>query len=299
MTLDDLRVFVAACESGNLSAVARELSRTQSAISQHVRRLETELGLTLLERRPRGVAPTQAGRILHRAAAQGLGHLDLALRELRDLRTGERGTVRVTTGATTMRHFMTAAVVEFRRQHPDVDLEFRTETSSRSCFDALAAGEADLAWITIGAPVRGVEQRPVVQLPWVLAVHAEDPLAQRESIDPADLARIRPIRLPENSVARAQLDGQLAHHEDETAAGTNATTSVADWDTAVLLAGIGLGHAVVPALPGWRASDHPTLRLVPIPGLPPLAVGWAVRQWGALPTLAQEFAETVATQATR
>ncbi|GAB2748222.1 LysR family transcriptional regulator [Kitasatospora kifunensis] len=296
MTLDDLRVFVAACESGNLSAVARDLSRTQSAISQHVRRLESELGLTLLERRPRGVAPTQAGQILHRAASQGLGHLDLALRQLRDLRNGERGTVRITTGATTMRHFMTAAVVHFRRQHPDVNLEFRTETSSRSCFDALAAGEADLAWITIGAAVRGIEQRPVIELPWVLAVHAEDPLAQRELIEPADLSRIRPIRLPENSVARAQLDGQLAHRDDADAE-PNATTSVADWDTAILLAEIGLGHAVVPALPGWRAPDHPTLRLIPIPALPPLAVGWAVRQWGALTSLAQEFAETVATQA--
>ncbi|WP_051966540.1 LysR family transcriptional regulator [Kitasatospora mediocidica] len=290
MTLDDLRVFVAACESGNLSSVARDLSRTQSAVSQHVKRLEAEVGLPLLERLPRGVAPTQAGRILHQAAAAGIGHLELALRQLRDLKQGDTGTVRIVTGATTVRHFMADAVVGFRRQHPHVTLEFRTENSTRRCFEALAANAADLAWITLGAPARGVEQRPVVELPWVLAVSADDPLAGRNSIVAADLARIRLIRLPANSISRARMEEQLALQGVELA----STTSVADWDTAVLLAELGLGHAVVPALPGRTAAGSGRLRLIPIPMLPPLAVGWAVRQWDALSPLTREFADTVA-----
>ncbi|MFE4021590.1 LysR family transcriptional regulator, partial [Streptomyces sp. NPDC059101] len=98
MTLDDLRAFVAVCEAGSLSAVARDLGCTQSAVSQRVKRLEREAGIGLLERRPRGVAPTPAGRILHRAATDGLGGLDLALRRLADMRRGDGGTVRVTTG---------------------------------------------------------------------------------------------------------------------------------------------------------------------------------------------------------
>ncbi|WP_406340996.1 LysR family transcriptional regulator [Streptomyces sp. NBC_00648] len=290
MTLDDLRVFVAACESGNLSAVARDLSRTQSAVSQHVKRLEAELGLPLLERRPRGVAPTQAGRILQQAAAQGIGQIELALRRLRELREGDGGTVRITTGATTVRHFMSDGVVRFRRAHPHVKLEFRTENSSRGCFDALAAGDSDLAWITIGTPARGIEQRPVIELPWVLAVHADDPLARRSSIEAADLAEIRHIQLPANSTSRHHLEEQLASQGVQLA----STTSVADWDTAILLAELGLGHAVVPALPGWTTSGQGALRFVPLPMLPPLAAGWAVRQWDALGPLAQEFAGTVA-----
>lgn len=289
MTLDDLRVFVAACETGNLSAVARDLSRTQSAVSQHVKRLEAELGLPLLERRPRGVAPTQAGRILQRAAAQGIGHIELALRQLRQLQEGDGGTVRIATGATTVRHFMSDAVVRFRAAHPHAGLEFRTENSSRACVDALAAGDSDLAWITIGPPVRGIEQRPVIELPWVLAVHADDPLADRSSVEPADLAAIRHIQLPADSRSRHHLDRQLTGLDVSLA----STTSVADWDTAILLAELGLGHAVVPALPGWTASAPGAVRFVPLPALPPLAAGWAVRQWDALGPLAQEFAGTV------
>ncbi|MFF3726127.1 LysR substrate-binding domain-containing protein [Streptomyces erythrochromogenes] len=291
MTLDDLRVFVAVCRAGSLSAVARDLGCTQSAVSQHVRRLEKQTGTGLLERHARGVVPTEAGRIVLAAAADGIAGLDGALRRVADLVRGGGGTVRVTTGATTVRHFMSEAVVSFRRSHPGVSLEFQTENSSRSCFDALAAGDLDLAWITIGAPVRGIEQRPVMELPWVLAVGAADPLAGRAFLTPADLAGVRHIRLPENSASRAHLDAALA----ESGIHVRSDTSVADWDTALLLAELGLGHAVVPALPGWQVpgSDGP-LRLVPVPALPPLAVGWAVRRWAALAPPALVFAGEVA-----
>ncbi|MEU2774488.1 LysR family transcriptional regulator [Streptomyces sp. NPDC007162] len=295
MTLDDLRVFVAVCRAGSLSAVARELDCTQSAVSQHVKRLERETGVSLLERQPRGVVPTPAGRVLRDAAADGIAGLDLALRRLADLVNGDHGSVRVTTGGTTVRHFMPEAIVAFRQRFPKVNLEFQTETSSRSCFDALAADDLDLAWVTIGGPVRGIEQRTVVDLPWVLAVRADDPLSSRARIDVTDLADIRLIRLPQNSTSGTRLDAAFA----ELGIRSSSDTSVADWDTALLLTELGLGHAVVPALPGWQVpGDAGHLRLVPIPDLPTLPVGWAVRRWDALTPLARIFADTVADSCT-
>ncbi|NDZ90466.1 LysR family transcriptional regulator, partial [Streptomyces sp. SID10115] len=204
MTLDDLRVFIAVCRAGSLSAVARELSCTQSAVSQHVRRLERELGVSLLERQARGVVPTAAGRILQAAASDGIGGIDLAVRRLQEQVRGEGGRVRITTGATSVRHFMTEAVVGFRDRYPRVGLEFQTMSSSRSCFEALAADDLDLAWITVGEPVRGIEQRPVVELPWVLAVRADDPLAVRPRVEPAELAAGQLITPPEGSTSRAR-----------------------------------------------------------------------------------------------
>ncbi|MFD5466480.1 LysR family transcriptional regulator [Kitasatospora sp. NPDC127059] len=290
MTLDDLRVFAAVCRAGSLSAVARELACSQSAVSQHVKRLERELGLTLIERHPRGVVPTQAGRHLQTAVATGLGGIDHALRTIAELARGEGGSVRITTGATSIRHFMSAAVVAFRERFPQVSLEFQTGISSRNCLEALTAGHVDLAWITLGTPVRGVEQRPVADLPWVLAVAAADPLAARERIEPADLQDARLIGLPQNSVSRSQLDDWLG----KSGIRPVFDTSVTDWDTAILLAELGLGHAVVPALPEWQGPGHPGLRLVPLPDLPGLTVGWAARDWDTLGPLARAFAETVA-----
>ncbi|PWI17408.1 LysR family transcriptional regulator [Streptomyces sp. Act143] len=288
MTLDDLRVFVAVCRAGSLSAVARDLGCTQSAVSQHVKRLERETGVALIERQARGVVPTQAGRLLETAAAEGLSGLDGAVRQVRELADGASGYVRVATGATTVRHFMGDAVVAFRRRHPKVNLEFRTVSSGRGSFEALADGTLDLAWITVGAPVRGIDQRVVAELPWVLAVRADDPLAAgREQLEGADLEGVRLIRLPPNSASAAHLEaagGEL---------GVRFTydTNVADWDTALLLAELGVGRAVVPVLPGLVATED--LRLIPVPGLRPLPVGWAVRRWEALSPAARAFADTV------
>ncbi|WP_447035280.1 LysR family transcriptional regulator [Streptomyces sp. DSM 118878] len=290
MTLDDLRVFVAVCRAGSLSAVARDLTCTQSAVSQHVKRLEKEFGVSLLERHARGVVPTSAGRVLAAAASDGIGGIDLAVRRLREQARGDGGTVRVTTGATSVRHFMTEAVVRFRERYPRVGLEFQTMSSSSGCFDALAADDLDLAWITLGEPVRGIEQRPVVALPWVLAVRAGDPLADRPCVELGELAAAQLITPPAGSTSRARFDRRLA----EAGVELPAATSVADWDTAVLLTELGLGRAVVPALPGWRDGAPGGLRMVPVPGLPPLTVGWAVRRWETLTPLARAFADTVA-----
>ncbi len=278
-------MFVAVCEAGSLSAVARAMSCSQSAVSQHIKRLEREVGLALFERRPRGVVLTAAGQVLRQAATEGLGGLDAAVRRLAEMGRGEGGTVRITTGATSVRHFMSRSIVDFRRRHPDVVLEFQTGQSSRQCMETVRDHGADLAWVTIGPPIPGVEQRPVLELPWVLAVHVDDPLAARTLIRPADLAAIRHIALPEHSISRVSLETQLARWGVR----PTASAGVADWDTAFLLAELGICQAIVPALPGTPEQ----VRLVPIAGLPPLTAGWAVRQWAALSPLAVEFAKTM------
>jgi DNA-binding transcriptional LysR family regulator len=123
----------------------------------------------------------------------------------------------------------------------------------------------------------------------VLAVQADDPLATRARIDAPDLSDIRLVRLPPNSTSGAHLDAAFT----ELGIRVGSDTSVADWDTALLLAELGLGHAVVPAVPGLPTPEDGPLRLVPIPALPPLSVGWAVRRWDALPPLARAFADIV------
>ena len=290
MTLDDLRVFIRVYETGNLSAVARTLCCTQSAVSQHIKRLEKQTGLVLIERQPRGVAPTQAGRILYQAALGGIASLDAAFRQLGELRDGRGGTVSVTTGGVSVRHFMAQAIAAFRRRHPHVTLEFRSAYSTRQCIELLHSGQVDLAWITLGQPQPGIQQRPVIELPWVLVTHAGDPLAAQDCIAPGDLATIRYIAYPESSASRKQLEDRFIR----LGISPPVPVGLADWDTAILLAELGIGHAIVPALPRLADPSGNRVRAVPIPALDPLTVGWAVRQWNVLSPLATEFAELVA-----
>ncbi|MFE0045233.1 LysR family transcriptional regulator [Streptomyces albireticuli] len=293
MTLDDLKVFVMVCEARNLSAVAREMNCSQSAVSQHVRRLEKEVGLTLMERQSRGVAPTEAGRILQRAASDGLTALGEGLRALEELRTGQGGGVVIATGATTIRNFLGAAIKEFCREYPEVGLEFHTERSSHRCLEALRTGAVDLAWVTItaeAAGTQGVEQRPVISLEWVLAVRADDPLAGETALAAEDLARTRLIRPPTGTSSGRQVEDYLGAHGLPPRA---TTTRATDWDTALLLAEMGLGHALIPAVPGLVGQCADNVRLIPVGGIPSLDVGWAARQWSALSPAARQFADTV------
>src|SRR5262249_52326935 len=138
----------------------------------------------------------------------------------------------------------------------------------------------------------GIQQRPIVRLPWILAVHPGDPLATRDSIGPADLATIRYIAYPETSASRQQLEQGFAR----LGITPRAPAGIADWDTATLLAELGIGHPLLPALPRPTAPTDTPARTPPTPALDPPPVGWAVRQWNALSPLAAEFAELVAAQ---
>ena len=222
------------------------------------------------------------------AARQGIGGIELALRRLSELTQGEAGTVRITTGATAVRHFMSEAVVEFRFRHPRVNLEFLTSSSSASCFTALLEDDLDLAWVVMpGGEVPGIELRPVMDLAWVLAMRGGEVYSDRAWIEVPELSGLRLIRLPEGSISGGTIDAALAE------VSLAADAGVADWDTALLLAELGVGHAVVPALPGWPLLGDGNMRLVPIRGLPPLTVGWAVRSWPALSPSARAFADAV------
>ncbi|MGW3370105.1 LysR family transcriptional regulator [Streptosporangium canum] len=291
MTLDDLRVFVEVCERGSFTAVARALSCSQSAVSQHVRRLEREFGLSLLERRPRGVLPTSAGRLLRDAAVAGVGRIDAVALQLRALAAGGAGEVRVSSGAATVRHFMPEAILELRRRHPGVQLTLRTQPTSRACLTDLAANRADIALISISGPIADVELRPIVDLQWSLAVSRDDPMAARASLSAAELADIPNIVLPVSSSSRGRLEAVFGE-------GVLPPQAVSDWDTALLLAELGVSRAVVATVPNpnWAPSVHPALRLVPIPELPGPTAGWAARSWADLDPPAVEFAELVARQ---
>jgi DNA-binding transcriptional LysR family regulator len=293
MTLEDLRVFVAVCEARNLTSVARALGCTQPAVAQHVSRLERELGVSLLERGPRGVAPTPAGRLLHEASSAGLGGLALALQEIERLRLGRGGRLAIATGGTTVRHFMGEAVREIRERFPDVPVQFTPANSTGHCFDILAERKADLAFVTIGDPVRGFEQRAALHLPLVVLVQRDDPLATRRRLRIADLDGLRCITLSESTLSYRLIGDILTRHRVR----LQPNLRVDDHDTARVFVELGLGHSIMPVVHAKHFEQEGRVRAVPISGLPPIAVGWAARSFALLPPAAFAFMELVAESA--
>lgn len=289
MTLEDLRILVAACEAGSLSSLARDLKRTQSAVSQHITRLESELGVKLFERHARGVEPTAAGRVLKDFALEGLDAIEVGLQRIRALQHGEAATLTLTTGGTTVRHFMMNAIVRFRKAHPGVNLRFLPGGSTKRCFEILRLSQADLGFITIGEPTRGIQVRTVAQQRLFLLVAKDDALAHKRRLRVADLAGIRYIGL----------SGGTTHHSAiEQAAlerGLELKPEIVfdDFDTAKVFVELGLGHAIVPAVQAHNFSKAGSVKAVAIVDLPPVSIGWAFRHWHHLSPAAQTFAGMV------
>jgi len=93
MDVRQLRYFIAIAELGSVSAAAHRLGVAQPSLSQHVKHLEEELGVTLLIRSPRGVSLTDSGQILLAHATSILNSVELAVSDIKD-RSGElRGAV--------------------------------------------------------------------------------------------------------------------------------------------------------------------------------------------------------------
>ncbi|MEV0115070.1 LysR family transcriptional regulator [Streptomyces sp. NPDC050844] len=120
-----MQVLRAVVTSGSVTAAARNLGYTPSAVSQQMAALEKEAGIALLERTGRGVRPTDAGRLLTEYAVAIGKHVAEAETALAELRAGR-------TGRVSMRYFTTAgtalvapAIAALRREQPRVKVELK------------------------------------------------------------------------------------------------------------------------------------------------------------------------------
>lgn len=119
----DLTAFVVVAQERSFTRAAAKLGITQSALSQIVRRLEERLGLRLLARTTRSVAPTEAGERLVRTLAPMLDDLDRSLAELGELREKPAGTIRITTVEHAAKTVIGPVVAKLVTDYPDITVE--------------------------------------------------------------------------------------------------------------------------------------------------------------------------------
>lgn len=119
----DLLAFLAVARERSFTRAAAQLGVSTSALSHTVRALEARLGLRLLTRTTRSVAPTQAGEQLARSLAPGFADIDAALAALDALRDRPSGNLRITAGEHAATHVLWPALRELLPAHPDVHVE--------------------------------------------------------------------------------------------------------------------------------------------------------------------------------
>ena len=185
--LQQLRYFVAVAETGKFTTAARDLHVAQPSVSKQVRKLETELGAVLLERRKAGILLTDAGAILLPWAKRVLADLDGARSEVAGLATLERGRLSVGATPSLSTVLLPRVLAAFHAEHPGVTLNV-VEAGSRDLVDHLAAGDLDLALVILPVPREELfETTPLIREELVLAVAKKHPLARRKTVKVSEL----------------------------------------------------------------------------------------------------------------
>lgn len=119
----DLAAFVVVAEERSFTKAALRLGMAQSALSQIVRRIEERIGVRLLSRTTRSVAPTEAGERLMATLGPMLHDLDSAVASLGDLRDRPSGTIRITTVEHAAKTLIVPAMKRLLPGNPDIKVE--------------------------------------------------------------------------------------------------------------------------------------------------------------------------------
>lgn len=255
MELRQLEYFAAVARHGHFGRAAQEVHVTQSALSQQIARLETELGLALLARTPKGAELTPAGVELH-------NHAEAILQRIAEARAaidGHRGAVRGVARIGATAHDSTAvppALVAFHRTHPQVQLSLR-HGSPGQLTELLTARMVDVAVLGVhdhgprlpsGAIVRTISEEPLR-----LVCASDDPLAGTADAT-IEVLRGVPVILPERGTALRE----LVVRSCQTAGFSPLPLfETSDRLTIRSLAAEGLGYSAVPE--SWLQSDGPVV----------------------------------------
>ncbi|HEY9214002.1 MAG TPA: LysR family transcriptional regulator [Ancylobacter sp.] len=185
--LVDLNAFLAVAEEKSFTRAAARLGTSQSSLSHTVRRLETQLGVRLLTRTTRSVAPTEAGERLLDTLKPALGSIGQQLASLSELREKPAGTIRLTASEHAVETVLWPALEKLLPNYPDIHVELSIDSSLTDIvterFDAgVRLGEAlakdmvavrigpELRMIVVGSPAYFARQ-PIPLTPHDLAEH--------------------------------------------------------------------------------------------------------------------------------
>ena len=189
-----LRVLKEVAEQGSFSAAAESLAYTQSAVSQQIAALERESGTTLVDRGPRGIRLTDAGRALVQHAEDILCRLGAAEAELEAIAGLRGGRVRLSAFPTAGATIVPLAVKTFMARHPGVEMQL-VEREPEDGVAMLKSGELDIALSigyegagTVHNPTDGVEEIDLFEDPTYLAMPADHRYARKARTRLSDFA---------------------------------------------------------------------------------------------------------------
>lgn len=182
-----LRYFSALADTLHYGQAAERLQVSQSALSQTIRQLETELGVTLLNRTTRQVVLTPAGEFLRSEAQQMLSRLDETTDGVRRFSAGQKGLLRLGLTGTAAFAYLPQIARTLRQRLPEVELAVHADMLTPDQCDGIRAGSLDIGILRPPVVGNDIATTPFTTEPLLLAMPADHRLADRSIISVTDL----------------------------------------------------------------------------------------------------------------
>ena len=297
--LNDLRLFVATAELGNLTRAAERQHLSLAAASARIKALETQCGLPLLSREARGVRLLPPGEAFLHHARLLLQQSDQLRAELLEYGGGLRGHLRVFANTTAVTDFLPELLPGFLTRHPHINVDLQ-EKPNALIPRGVRDGRADIGIVAGSVDTLGLESIHFSTDRLVLITSRRHRFARRRRIAFAETLDEDAIGMQQGSTLQAFL-GQITERLGKR---QKLRIQLGSFDAMCRMIGSGVGIGVVPESAARRNLESMQLALIE------LSDSWCVRERyllvrdrAALPTYAQALVETLcdhyATDATR
>lgn len=286
-----LQYFATVAEERHFGKAAEILKLAQPYLSQQIRKLERQLGTTLLNRTTRTVSLTSAGNHLLTEGRRVLAELDALGSEVQLIGAGLKGPLRLGFTGSTTYGVMPQVVRRTATAAPLLQLSVSGEMITPRLVSQLLERSIDIALLRSSTPKKGLSYEVIGNEPCILAVPTGSPVLDLEAITVVDLADHSLLGYPENSVMSATTASFL------TAQSSAPRYSIRASETSTLmsLVAAGLGAAIVPRTSAALEIHGVHFREIADGPSTELAVAWRTNEkTQAVTRMARIIAEVVA-----
>ncbi|MBR2903755.1 MAG: LysR family transcriptional regulator [Clostridia bacterium] len=272
VNLDLYRVFYTVAKCGSLTKAAEELYISQPAVSQSIKQLENQLGVSLFNRTHRGMElSAQGGKTIFAKVEKALGLFAEAETLIARINDSAKGVIRIGASETIFRYFLADKIVRFHEEYPSVKIELISAVTPKA-IEALKAGECDMAFVNLPiAPEQNLSLHGNCMRLSDVFVVGEKYADLAAKTQPLSVVQSLPLVLLEkNTVARRALDNFM----DAMGVNLSSSIEVGSWDLMKRLVAKGMGVGVIPREYAQTLLDEKTLFEVKTdPVLPARSVG--------------------------
>lgn len=286
--LDYYRIFYETARCRSFSIAAQRLYISQSAISQCIHQLESDLNAQLFVRTRKGVSLTNEGQLLFLKVESAITSIEQGEKQLDRLHHLEAGELRIAAGDTITTHFLLKYLEEYHATYPDIRIEMANSYSSQM-LTLVKEGKADLAFVNMPMEDEELIFEPCLEISDVFVCGPD--FEKKDSYSWEEVAKLPLILIEKNASSRHFLEKNFAERNIS----LNPQIEVAVHDLMIRFASIHLGISCVVEQFAKAELEKGIIQKLPLaPPLPKRSIGCAYLKNAPLSSAAKAFLDMLA-----